>query len=74
MGLTVHKLFTDIKKVYDSVRRAVAYRITLFLNSVYVPINLVTLIEKRLKENYTKLHTSKIPSLNCFGTVPQLSL
>jgi hypothetical protein len=50
---TVHQLFIDFKKAYDSVRREVLYDI---LREIGVPIKLVTLIRTSLNETYSKVH------------------
>jgi hypothetical protein len=47
---TVHKLFVDFKKAYDSVRSEVLYNILL---------KLVRLIKMCLNETYSKLRSSK---------------
>jgi hypothetical protein len=60
---TVHQLFTDVKKAYDSVRREVLYN---FLIEFGVPMELVRLIKKYLYERYSKLHIGKYLS----GTFP----
>jgi hypothetical protein len=43
----VHQLFTDFKKVYDSVRRGVLYNILIAFS---IPMKLVRLIKMCLKE------------------------
>jgi hypothetical protein len=48
---TVHKLFIDFKKDYDSVRREVLYNI---LVEFGVPMELVRLIRMCLNEIYKK--------------------
>jgi hypothetical protein len=49
MHSPIIKLFTDFKKVYDSVRRV----------EFGVPMNLVRLIEMCLNETYSKAHICK---------------
>jgi hypothetical protein len=58
---TVHQLFVDFKKVYDSVRREVLYNI---LIDFAVPVQLVRLIKMCLKETYNKVSISKYLSDN----------
>jgi hypothetical protein len=53
---TVHQLFIDFKKVYDSVRREVLYNI---LIEFRVPMKLVRLIKMFLNETYSKVHIGK---------------
>jgi hypothetical protein len=53
---TVHQLFIDFKKVYDSVRREVLY-ITFI--EFGVPMKLVGLINMHLNETYSKVHIVK---------------
>jgi hypothetical protein len=52
----VHKLFIDIKKAYDSVRRGVLYNI---LTEFGVPMKLVRVIKMCLNETYSKVQISK---------------
>jgi hypothetical protein len=49
---TVHQLFVDFKKPYDSVRREVLYNI---LIEFRVPMKLVRLIKICLNEIYSKV-------------------
>jgi hypothetical protein len=49
---TVHQLFIDFKKAYDSVRRVVLYNIILEFG---VPMILVSLIKMCLNEKYSKV-------------------
>jgi hypothetical protein len=53
---TVHQLFVDFKKAYDSVRREVLYSILIEFG---VPMNLVRLIKMCLNETYSKVRTGK---------------
>jgi hypothetical protein len=53
---TVHQLFIDIKKAYDSVRREVLYKIFIELG---VPMKLVRLIKKCSNKTYSKVRISK---------------
>jgi hypothetical protein len=53
---TVHQLFIDFKKAYDSVRREVLYSI---LVEFGVPMKLVRLIKMCLNEEYSKIHIGK---------------
>jgi hypothetical protein len=48
---TVHQLFIDFKKAYDSVRREVLYNILLEFG---VPMKLVRLLKMCLNETYSK--------------------
>jgi hypothetical protein len=50
---TVHELFLDIKKAYDSVKREVLYSI---LVKFGVPMKLVRLIKMCLNGMYSKVH------------------
>jgi hypothetical protein len=50
---TVHQLFVDFKKAYDSVRREVLYTILIEFG---VPVKLVRLIKMCLNETYSKIH------------------
>jgi hypothetical protein len=58
---TVHQLFVDYKKAYDSVRRKVLYNI---LREFCVPMKLVTLIKVCLTETYSKVLVGKHLSNN----------
>jgi hypothetical protein len=49
---TVHWLFTDFKKAYDSVKRKVLYNILL----EFATSKLVRLIKMCLNETYSKIH------------------
>jgi hypothetical protein len=49
---TVHQLFVDFKKAYDSVRREELYNI---LREFAVPMKLVRLIKMCLNETYNKV-------------------
>jgi hypothetical protein len=53
---TVHQLFIDFKKAYDSVRREVLYNI---LTEFGVPMKLVRLIKMCLNETYSKVCIGK---------------
>jgi hypothetical protein len=53
---TVHHLFIDFKKAYDSVRREVLYNILIGFG---VPMKLVRLIKMRLNEIYSKVCIGK---------------
>jgi hypothetical protein len=53
---TVHQLFTDFKKAYDSVKREVLYNI---LIEFVIPMKLVRLITMCLNETYSKVHIGK---------------
>jgi hypothetical protein len=52
---TVHQLFVDFKKAYDSVRREVLYNILLEFGK---PINVVRLIKMCLNEVHMGKHLS----------------
>jgi hypothetical protein len=54
---TVHQLFIDFKKAYDSVRREVLYNM---LIEFRVLMKLVRLIEMCLNKTYTKVSTGKL--------------
>jgi hypothetical protein len=67
MNETVHQLFIDFKKAYDSVRREVLYNILIEFG---VPMKLVRLIKMCLNEMYSKVCTGKhlsdsFPIQNC---------
>jgi hypothetical protein len=49
---TVHQLFVDFRKAYDSVRREALYNILIEFG---VPMKLVRLIKMCLKETYSKV-------------------
>jgi hypothetical protein len=53
---TVHQLFTDFKKAYDSVRRAALYNILIAFGK---PRKLVGLIKMRLNETYSRVRIGK---------------
>jgi hypothetical protein len=53
---TVHQLFIDFKKAYDSVRREVSYNILIEFG---VPMKLVRLFKMCLNETYSKVHIGK---------------
>jgi hypothetical protein len=53
---TVHQLFVDLKKAYDSVRREVFYNILIELET---PMKLVRLIKMCLNETYGKVRIGK---------------
>jgi hypothetical protein len=53
---TVHQLFIDFKKAYDSVRRKVLYNILIEFG---VPMKLVRLIKMCLNETYSKVCIGK---------------
>jgi hypothetical protein len=55
---TLHQLFIDLKKIYDSVMREVLYNILLKYS---IPKKLVRLI-KCLNETYSKVHVGKLLS------------
>jgi hypothetical protein len=54
---TIHQLFIDFKKSYDSVRREVLYSI---LTKFGVSMKLVGLIKTCLNETYSKVHVGKV--------------
>jgi hypothetical protein len=56
---TVHQLFIDSKKVYNSVKREVLYNIMLEFG---IPKKLVRLIKLCLNETYSKVHVGKLLS------------
>jgi hypothetical protein len=53
---SVHQLFIDFKKAYDSVKREVLYNILIEFG---VPVTLVGLIKMCLNETCSKVHTGK---------------
>jgi predicted PolB exonuclease-like 3'-5' exonuclease len=53
---TVHELYIDFKKAYDSVMREVLYNILIEFG---VPLKLVRLIKMCLNETYSKIHIGK---------------
>jgi hypothetical protein len=55
-SMTVHQLFEDFKKAYDSVRRALLYSVLIEFG---VPIKLVSLIEICLNETCSKVRIGK---------------
>jgi hypothetical protein len=55
-NVTVHKLFIDFKKAYDSVRWEVLYNI---LIEFRIPRKLDGLIIMRLNETYSTMHIEK---------------
>jgi hypothetical protein len=59
--LTVHQLFIDFRKAYDSVRREVLYNILIKFG---VPMKLVRLIKMCLNEKYSKVRIGKYLSNN----------
>jgi hypothetical protein len=56
---TVHQLFIDFKKAYDSVRSEVVYNI---LTEFRIPRKLAELIQMCLNETYSTMHTGKYHS------------
>jgi hypothetical protein len=54
---TVHQLFSDFKKDYNSVKREVLYNIMLEFG---VPKKLVRLIKMRLNQTYRKVRIGKL--------------
>jgi hypothetical protein len=56
LSSSVHQLFVDFKKAYDSVRREVLYNI---LTEFGVPMKLVRLIKMCLNETYSKARIGK---------------
>jgi sorting nexin-29 len=56
---TVHKLFIDFKKAYDSIKREVLYNILLEFG---IPKKLVRLIKMCLNETYSKVRIGKLLS------------
>jgi hypothetical protein len=58
---TVHQLFIDFGKTYDSVRREVLYNILIEFG---IPVKLVRLIKMCLNEIYSKYLSDKFPIQN----------
>jgi hypothetical protein len=56
---TVHHLFIDFKKAYDSIKREVLYNILLEFS---IPNKLVSLIKVCLNETYSQVHIGKLLS------------
>jgi sorting nexin-29 len=56
---TVHRLFIDFKKAYDSVRREVLY---INLIEFGIPRKIVVLIQMRLNETYSRVLIGKFQS------------
>jgi hypothetical protein len=56
---TVHQLFIDFKKAYDSVRRKVLYNILIEFG---IPRKLDGLIQMCLNESYSTVHVGKLQS------------
>jgi hypothetical protein len=56
---TVHQIFIDFKKAYDSVKREVLYNIPLEFG---IPMKLFRLIKMRLNETYSKVRIGKLLS------------
>jgi sorting nexin-29 len=56
---TVHQLFIDFKKAYDSIKGEVLYNILL---EFCIPKKLVSLIKMCLNETYSKVHIGKLLS------------
>jgi hypothetical protein len=54
---TVHRLFIDFKKAYNSVRKEALYNILIEFG---IPRKLVGLIKMCLNETYSRVHTGKI--------------
>jgi len=53
---TVHQLFIDFKKAYDSVRREVLYNILIEFG---IPMKLVELIKMCLNETYSRVQVDR---------------
>jgi hypothetical protein len=60
---TLHQLFIDFKKAYDSARREVPYNILIEFG---IPMKLVRLIKICLNETYNKVRIGK----NCLIVFP----
>jgi hypothetical protein len=58
---TVHQLFIDFKKAYDSITREVLYNI---LVEFGIPKKLVRLIKMCLNETYSKVRVGKLCLIN----------
>jgi hypothetical protein len=56
---TVHQLFIDFKKAYDSIKREVLYNILLEFS---IPKKLVRIIKMCLNETYSKVRIGKLLS------------
>jgi hypothetical protein len=56
---TVHKIFIDFRKAYDSVKREVLYNILLDFG---IPKKLVRLIKMCMNETYSKVRVGKLLS------------
>jgi len=56
-NVTVHQVFIDFEKAYDSVRRELLYNI---LTEFSVLIKLIRLIRMSLNETYSKFRVRKI--------------
>jgi hypothetical protein len=56
---TVHQLFIDFKKAYDSIKREVIYSVLLEFG---IPKKLVRLIKMCLNETYSKVRVGKLLS------------
>jgi hypothetical protein len=54
---TVHQLFIDFRKVYDSVKKEILYNV---LKKFRVPMKLVRLIKMCLNETYSKVRIGNI--------------
>jgi hypothetical protein len=58
---TVHQLFIDFKKAYDSIKGEVLYNIPL---EFWIPEKLVRLIKMCLNETYSKVRIGKLCLIN----------
>ncbi|KAJ4432049.1 hypothetical protein ANN_20663 [Periplaneta americana] len=56
---TVHQIFTDFKKAYDSVKREVLYNILIEFG---IPMKLIRLIKMCLSETYSRVHIGQFLS------------